>query len=166
MYVTPITTTPDKFSASVRWYPEKDYLRVRTEVTDATFSTDSPEDKPWLKSCIEIIVSATGLDEDRCQFFIVPEGPGDNPRMLAVHRQSVGIGTEGMKAWWKRTEKGYVIDARIPWTKLPNYNKNWKTMPVELAVETVTLDGRVQMTMNGTKEPWRYAKGYAGLKRK
>lgn len=146
-------------SAEFAWYPSDDYLRVTADVTDASFSTDAPKDKPWEASCVEIMVCPGGTNDSINQFFIVPEGQGGVPRVTAVHTDK---GSD-ILASYKRTDKGYKIEAKIPWSIVRGYEKGWRVMPVEAMVDSKTPVGRAQIVMNEPGEPWRIAKTYAAL---
>lgn len=149
----------DNFSATLRWYPGADSLRVTAEVTDAYLSTDAPKDTPWETSCLEVFICPAGVDQTINQFFIVPEGPANAPRVKAVHTDK----GDQVRATWKRTAKGYSVDVRIPWSIVRGYQKGWSVMPVEAMVNTKSPKGRVQVIMSKPGEPWRTAKGYSAL---
>lgn len=149
------------FSGTVAWFAETDHIRARAEVTDLHFAVDAPKDEPWRKSCLELFISPGGLNETINQFFIIPEGDNGTPRVVAVHAKD----TQGISAAWKRTEKGYIIDVKIPWSKLRGYKKDWTRMPVDAAIDTQTPDGRVQYVLSGVSRPWDESSGYVALER-
>lgn len=146
-------------SADIQWRPTKDYLRIVADITDASFSTDVPENQPWEASSLEILISPGGVDDAINHFFVVPKGDG-RPRIDGVHTDE----EFRIIAFWKRTDKGYKVDMKIPYSILRGYEQGWSVMPVEAMINSKTPKGRVQLVMNQPGEPWKYARNYAGLK--
>jgi hypothetical protein len=155
---------PDKLSAVVFWYPEKDRLRVRADVTDAYFSTKTLPQREWMGSCVEIFVCPSGVDGDITQLFVVPEGPENAPRMRAIRAAKWPMNNEGITASWKRTEKGYEVEACIPWSKLKGYKSSYASIPVEIAIDSKAPGWPLQCRMNGSPDCPRSVRGYALLK--
>lgn len=156
----------EKLSAVVMWYPEQDRLRVRADVTDANFSTKTTPLREWEAACIEVFVCPSGVDSDITQLLIVPEGPENAPRMRAMRAAKYPMDTSGITASWKRTEKGYTVEANIPWSKLKGYKDSYSTIPVELAVDGKAGSWAVQCRMNASPNCPRSVRGYALLRMK
>lgn len=154
----------DKVSAVIKWHPENEGLRVIADVTDVYLSTHAPASLPWNSSCLEIFVCASGLAKDICQFFIVPEGPEDSPRLRAVRTVTNPIDTSGIQARWKRTTTGYSVDALIPWEKISGYREGSRFVGVNAAIDSSTPGGRVQLVMNGRGQPWHDPHAFALLR--
>ncbi len=146
-------------SADVQWHPAKDYIRVVADITDASFSTDVPENQPWEASSLEILISPGGTNDTINHFFVVPTGDG-RPRIDGVNTNE----ESKIVAFWKRTDRGYKVDLKIPYSILRGYEQGWSVMPVEAMINSKTPKGRVQLVMNQPGEPWKYARNYAGLK--
>ncbi len=152
----------DKLSGVVTWYPGADYLRVRAEVTDAFFSTFVEKDDYWKASSVEVFASASGVDEDTIQYIIVPEGAGGIPRIHPYHDASL----DGLISAWKRTDDGYVVDIKIPWACLKGYEPGWPVLPVKVAINSKTDNGRTQLVFGRTGPAWASPRAYAGLEAK
>jgi len=156
----------DKLSAVITWQPRDMGLEVEADVTDASFSTSAPEGKEWNSSCLEVFVSANGLNDRIFHLFIVPEGPESAPRMRTTMAKLDTVVLEGVTARWKRTTGGYWVKALIPWGVLPGFEKDWEILPVEAAVDTMTRRGQVQLRMCASPKPFATTYGYAGLRAK
>ena len=151
----------DKLSGVLKWYPGRDYVRVRAEVTDAFFSTDALKDTPWKASSLLLYLSASGVDQDIVEYVIVPEGAGGIPRIQPHRGASLG----GLISAWKRTDKGYVVDVKIPWTSIRGYEKGWRVLPVQAAITSKTDNGRTWLVFNRAQDDWNCPRAYAGLER-
>jgi hypothetical protein len=154
---------PDTLRAAVKFYPENDCLRVATRVIDANFSTKTPDRTEWEGSCIELFVSATGLDGDLVQLFAVPEGPENAPRMRGCGKNLAAVDMGGATGSWKRTDDGYELEVAIPWSKLPHYSKDGEFVTVEIAVDTKVPEHLCQLRSNGTINPQEHTTGFSRL---
>lgn len=143
-------TYPGKsvLSAVFRYYGERKGLRVRAEVTDVYFSTQAPVDAPWLASCVELSVYAVGRQKIT-QFVIIPDG---DARARVYPYRDINA-----SATWKRTRKGYSINAFIPWKAIEGYSPGHRLLPVQAAINSKTPNGRVQATLTGQGNPWDQA---------
>ena len=155
---------PEKLSAVVRWFPESDCLRVTANVTDGYFTTKGSFWHEWDASCVEVFLCPSGVDADITQFFIVPEGPGNAPRIRAIRAAKYPINAKGIAGSWKRTEKGYTIEARIPWSKMKGMKKSYTSIPVEIAIDSKVPGWPVQCRMNASPDCPKSVRGYALLK--
>jgi hypothetical protein len=152
---------PDRVSCAIKWYPKADYLQVEADVIDAYFSTDSP-DMPWMASAVEVFICPSGMAEDINQFIFTPKGEDGKAQIWSL---LPGKASQ-VNATWKLTANGYSISARIPWSVIKGYEKDWSIMPVEAQVDSNTPTGLLQMEMNRYGAPVQSARTYAGLKRK
>ncbi len=146
--------------ATLKWYSKARYLEIVADVRDPNFSTRAPEDKPWEASSLELYVCPSGMSEDINQFFVTPKGTKGIAAVL-VKRAVEGA---KIKASWKRTAKGYMLDVQIPWAALKGYQKRWSVMPVEAAVNSKAPNGRCQLVMTRPGAPWEASRTYAALR--
>lgn len=146
-----------QFKATVRWQPGQDSIVAVVDVTDANFSVNP--DEPHKASSIALFFAPSGFDDTRINYVIAPSGPEDAPLV-----NSTGGGP--IKATWKRTDTGYQVTAKVPYASIPGCNKNWKSMPVDLMVNTKTPKGRCALVMGNGGTPWQAAATYLMLLRK
>ena len=147
-----------KPSARVTWSPEKDGLRAVITVADPNNAATDTN--------VVLFVCPTGADMDICAFYMTRGKNGIEGRAR--------IGAKG--AWttfpkdksifgttWKVTPKGYIAEAKIPWSILKGLPANWAALPVEAMV----TDSRgIILTMSDTQDPTPSAYGYSLLTRK
>ncbi|MCL5104575.1 MAG: hypothetical protein M1133_10765 [Armatimonadetes bacterium] len=149
----------NKLGAVVTWTPGKRSLRVKADVVDRHYSTDAPENSPQDASCIELYVCPSGTYRDLNEFTIVPGGAGGKARVIArrdpndIYGEVKSPASLGVKATWKRTPRGYRIDATIPWNAIKGYERNWTLMPVDAAIYSQVDGEQVQMTMGAPGDP-------------
>lgn len=152
----------DKVSATVKWFPDKNQLRVKFDVVDAFFSTKADPRYPWDASCVGVYMSPTGLQENINQLFFVPDGKDGTARL--VQEIPTLKNPENIKASWKRNSKGYTMDIRIPWSCIGSYKAGWKVMPVSSLICSKPPDKyRVQVVMDGSRLLWETTETYVGL---
>lgn len=148
---------PKQLKAGVRWQPGKDAIVAIVDVIDANFSINP--DELHVGSSIGLFFAPNGFDNTRINYVIAPSGPEDTPLMKAS-------GGGPIKATWKRTDTGYQITARVPYSSIPGCSKNWKSMPVDVMVNTKTPKGRCALVMGNGGTPWQAAASYLILLRK
>lgn len=151
--------TKDKLSAIVRYYPEKDYLRIHVDVTDAFFSTDAYEGLAHRESSIAFFVDPNGTQHKYCHVSLVPKGKNGIPEM--------DRDTTGVIAHYARTPKGYTVDIQLPWKEMKpwGYKPNWKYMPVAVEFNARTGKDRTQLNFAESLFDSRYPRGYVVLTR-
>jgi hypothetical protein len=154
---------PEALRAVVKLYPEKERLRMAAQVCDARFATETPERMEWEASCVELFVSATGLDKDLVHVLAVPEGPENAPRMRGYAVNAPDVDLAGLTGSWKRTGGGYDMEVAIPWSKLPHYSKDSRFIAMEAAVDTEVPFGLCQLRLNSTTAPQRGTAGFSRL---
>lgn len=147
-----------KVTAAVRWYAESDHIRVWADVTDPYYDTDAPREKPAQASCVEILICPSGIAEEVNLFYVVPAGENGVPWIKQVKSD-----VPGFTATWKRTGKGYRVEASIPYASLNGYKPGWKVMPVELLVDSKGDGKKIRLAVNGSKQPMKSTKSYLGL---
>ena len=154
---------PGKLSATFVWRVEPRYLMVNANVVDASFDTKSPKDEPWYGTCVELFVSPAGADGTVNQFFVIPAGVNGKAKVESGYQTP---GAQAVRASWKRTARGYSVEARIPWSALKGYKKGWTRMPVDAQINSELPGGWEQMTMNKPGPTSDSAANYALLVRK
>ena len=153
-----INPSGKKPSARVTWSPEKDGLRAVITVADPNNAATDTN--------VVLFVCPTGADMDICTFDITRGKNGiqgwtrigaQGPMTRFPKDKSI-IGTT-----WKVTPKGYIAEAKIPWSVLKGLPANWTALPVEAMV----TDSRgIILTMSDTQDPTTSAYGYSLLMRK
>ena len=127
---------PARFSAKVKWFPEKDRLRAVVEVVDSNYTAPGDEEERKYRAYVDIFVCPSGADDDIYRVHVLQGDKPNEPYIAAI--RSGEAGTQGaecpVKGTWKRTAGGYTAEVRIPWSALAGYQPGWKVMPVEAQV--------------------------------
>lgn len=132
----------DKLTGVVKWYPGKESLKVVADVTDISFAPNVKTATDG--SSFQVYVSPTGFDDAMNRYTIIPSGPENAPVVQ-------GAGSEKIKATWKRSAKGYKVEANIPYDALNGYKPGWKLMAVEAGLTAKPSENNVMLLTGKTR---------------
>jgi hypothetical protein len=160
---SPDAVAPAEFKPKIRWFPEKDRLRVAVDVIDSNYAAAKDEEKRKYRAHVNVFVCASGADDDICSIYMLQ---GDKPDKPYLSARQGGRYSESetcpVKGTWKRTPRGYTAEVRIPWSFLSGYRKGWTVMPVEAKVLRKAKDWSY-FVMTAPGEPDTSARTYSLL---
>jgi hypothetical protein len=161
---TPDAVAPARFSPRIRWYPEKDRLRVAVDVVDSNYASANDDEKRRYRACLDIYVCPSGADADIYRVHLLE---GEKNGEAYVQASQGGTWNQRgepapVKASWKRTRDGYAGEVKIPWSVLRGYRKGWKALPVEAQVLSKAREWSY-FVMTASGDPDKSARTYSLL---
>lgn len=152
---------PHEFSATVRWYPEENFLKAVVDVVDANYAAAPSEELRRRRGYVQLFVCPSGMDQDITLIHITSPSPGS--RQAEVYPESIAESSD-IDALWDVTPAGYTVEVKISWKNLAGYQTDWTLMPVEAMVCSKWRDWSY-FIMNKPGEPRESARSYAALAR-
>jgi len=162
-----------KLAANVTWLAQKDFLRVKADVTDRFFAPSAADESPEDGSSVQVFICPSGIGYDINAITVVPAGAGGKARVSfacgqygpsSAEKEDCAKRAKSVSATWKRTGKGYTLDVKVPWSIVRGYCAGWKLLPVDAAINTWTPDGRSQLIMSKLGDPMKEPFVYVALK--
>jgi len=162
-----------KLAANVTWLADKDFLRVKADVTDRFFAPAALDGAPEDGSSVQLFICPSGIGYDINAITLVPAGAGGKARVTvacgqygpsSADREDCAKRAKSVSATWNRTGRGYTLDAKIPWSIVRGYYAGWKLLPIDAAISTWTPNGRSQLIMNTLGDPMKEPFVYSALK--
>ena len=160
---SPDAVAPAGFKPKIRWFPEKDRLRVLIDVADSNYAAAKDEEKRRYRAYVDIFVCPSGADADICKIHML-QGDTEQKPYLAASQGGTYSESESrrVKGTWKRTPNGYCAEVRIPWSFLRGYRKDWTVLPVEAMVLN-KVKGWSYFVMTAHGDPDTSARSYSLL---
>jgi len=157
----------DDLSGTLWFYWDENYLYVAAEVIDDKFVQDQSGDKIWYGDHLEFFLDPKYAPNVKGHFtdeqFHIGFSPGnlsktgdalfDIPPEVSIANPA-GMSAEGIRLATVRTEKGYNLEASIPWKLLKVKPKQGMLLGADLCISDTDNPGMQEKMTSLVPGPW------------